>query len=66
MGFGSIYEEELHIEIENGIVIERRMWDNRGGHHNWVQLGFESLPGLENNFPAELGKRGRLRSFLDN
>jgi hypothetical protein len=66
MVFGSIYEEELHIGVENGIVTESRVWDNRGQDHDWVKLGFESLPGLENNFPTELGRRRRPRSFLDN
>ena len=29
MGFGSVYEEELHIKIEKGIVTNTRIMDNR-------------------------------------
>ena len=31
MGFGSIYEKELHIKIEAGVVTKQRVIDNREG-----------------------------------
>ena len=30
MGFGSVYEEEVHIKIENGVVVGTQVIDNRG------------------------------------
>jgi hypothetical protein len=30
MGFGSVYEEELHVQIEKGMVVESSTIDNRG------------------------------------
>jgi len=29
VGFGSVYEEELHLKIENGLVVETRVINNR-------------------------------------
>lgn len=29
MGFGSVYEQELHIKVENGVVVMTRTIDNR-------------------------------------
>jgi len=31
MGFGSVYEQDLMIRIEKGVVVERRVVDNREG-----------------------------------
>ncbi len=30
MGFATVYEQELHIKIENGVVVETTVVDNRG------------------------------------
>ena len=30
MGFATVYEQELHIKIENGVVMETTVVDNRG------------------------------------
>ena len=30
MGFGSVYEKELHVEIANGIIMKTKVFDNRG------------------------------------
>lgn len=53
MGFGSVYEQELHLKIEQGVVVARRTIDNRGRPHDREQLGWENLPGSDNRFPGD-------------
>lgn len=53
MGFGSVYEYENHIKIENGIVIQERRIDNRGKDTNRWDLGWDNLPGNENKFDGD-------------
>jgi hypothetical protein len=53
MGFGSVYEEELHIKIEKGVVVTSRVIDNRGKEHDRWKLGMKNLPGGENRFPGD-------------
>jgi hypothetical protein len=53
MGFGSIYEFETHIKIENGLVIDERRIDNRSKDINTGDLGFRNLPGGENSFEGD-------------
>lgn len=53
MGFGSVYEEELHIAVERGEVRGRRIYDNRTRDHDVVALGWANLPGRENSFPGD-------------
>ena len=53
MGFGSVYEEELHIKIESGLVVELRVRDNRGKENDDPDLGQKNLPGGENRFPGD-------------
>jgi hypothetical protein len=53
MGFGSVYEEEVHVKIERGTVVASRTIDNRGKEHDQWQLGWENLPGGENSFPGD-------------
>jgi len=53
MGFGSVYEFENHIKIENGIVIDERRIDNRKKDINGRNLGWENLPGNENKFDGD-------------
>lgn len=50
MGFGSVYEEELHIEIKNGKVINSKTLDNRNKKFNRNKLALKNLPGFENRF----------------
>lgn len=57
MGFGSVYEEELHIEFENGMVVKTNVLDNRGRHHDERKLAWENLPGGENRFHRD-GEKG--------
>ena len=53
MGFGSVYEEELHIKIEKGIVTKSRILDNRNKVHDSKKLGYRNLPGGENRFDGD-------------
>lgn len=52
MGFGSVFEMEIHIKIDNGIVAASRTIDNRGKRFDAHELAMRSLPGSENDFPA--------------
>jgi hypothetical protein len=56
MGFGSVYEEELHIKIVRGIVTKTRTIDNREkklGKLDELDIVRENLPGNENRFPGD-------------
>ena len=53
MGFGSIYEEEVHIKVENGIVVTTKVMDNREKPHDQWKIGRNNLPGSENRFPGD-------------
>jgi hypothetical protein len=53
MGFGSLYEEELHLRVEEGIVTGRRQIDNRGKQIDRWNVGLENLPGGENDFDGD-------------
>ena len=53
MGFASVYEQELHLKIEAGIVTASKLLDNRQKEVNKVTLGWQSLPGLENHFDGD-------------
>ena len=53
MGFGSVYEEEVHIEVDRGRVVARRVLDNRGKARDRGALAFRSLPGWENRFEGD-------------
>lgn len=53
MGFGSIYEEELHIRVEHGRVVKYRVISNKGKDKPGWAAGFQHLPGLENQFEGD-------------
>jgi hypothetical protein len=53
MGFGSVYEEEVHVRLKRGIVVASRTIDNRGKKHDQWELGLKNLPGSENSFPGD-------------
>jgi len=53
MGFGSVFEEELHIKIEKGIVTKSEEIDNRGKKFNTDELARRNLPGSENRFDGD-------------
>ncbi|MBN1119446.1 MAG: hypothetical protein JXJ17_00075 [Anaerolineae bacterium] len=53
MGFGSIYEEEIHIKIEAGEVIDFRVIDNRRKIVDLWEVEWRNLPGGENRFDGD-------------
>lgn len=53
MGFGSVFEEELHIKIEKGVVDSIRVIDNRGRVLDMEDLVRSNLPGFEHRFPGD-------------
>lgn len=53
MGYGSVFERELHIKIENGIVTKSKTIDNRDKDVNEDELGWKNLPGFENIFDGD-------------
>jgi len=55
MGFGSVYEQEIHVQIERGRVTGRRVVDDRGKTFDATALGWANLPGGENRFPGDDG-----------
>jgi hypothetical protein len=52
-GFETVYEQEVHVKIEKGIVVKSRIIDNRNKKHNEWELGDKNLPGRENRFPSD-------------
>ena len=50
MGFGTVYEKEIHIKISKGSVIKTETIDNRGKKFNEDELAENNLPGSENKF----------------
>ena len=55
MGFGTVYEQEVHVKIEGGEVVKSQIIDNRGKEFNQSELGWRNLPGGENRFPGDDG-----------
>jgi hypothetical protein len=61
MGFASVYEQEVHVQVEKGVVVGTRVIDNRGkdGHPardtRKTQLGLQHMPGGENYVPGDEG-----------
>jgi hypothetical protein len=53
MGFGTIYEKEIHVKIEKGVVIKTKEIDNRGKKHDTLEIGWKNLPGFENRFDGD-------------
>ncbi|HKI20973.1 MAG TPA: hypothetical protein VKA15_23980 [Isosphaeraceae bacterium] len=53
MGFGSDYEQEVHVKVEERIVTEFRVIDNWGKRFDEWELGLRNLPGGENRFPGD-------------
>lgn len=52
MGFGSVFEQEIHVKVKHGIVTKTQTIDNRGRKHDKWQQGWDNLPGTENRFPG--------------
>ena len=53
MGFGSVFEEELHIRMEAGKVVSQRVISNRSREFDEGELTWRNLPGMENSFPGD-------------
>ena len=53
MGFASVYEQELHLKIEAGIVTASKLLNNRDRDVNTIALGWQNLPSLENRFDGD-------------
>lgn len=53
MGFGSVYEQELHIRIDQGKVTRRQLIDTRHKVADADRLGWDNLPGFENRFEGD-------------
>jgi hypothetical protein len=53
MGFGSVYEEELHVKIEKGEVVRSRVFDNGNREVDVSDLTWRNLPGFENRFEGD-------------
>lgn len=53
MGFGSIYEQEIHLKIEKGKVTQSKVIDNRNKEFDTTELGWRNLPNLENFFDGD-------------
>jgi len=58
MGFGSVYEEDVLLEIRSGIVVGQRRRNNRGVEHDVVTLGWENLPNPATVVPGLKPKDG--------
>jgi len=53
MGFGSVFEQEVHVKIEKGVVVKYQTIDNRNKDVNKRELGWKNLPGFENKFDGD-------------
>ena len=53
MGFGSVFEHEIHIKIEKGMVVRSRVVDNRGKQVDPGDLTERNFPGRENRFDGD-------------
>lgn len=53
MGFGSIFEEEVHVKIVAGKVVALRVINNREKRQDELELGWRNLPGGENRFSGD-------------
>jgi len=63
MGFGSVCEEELLIEVENGMVVKTTVMNNRVRQHGERKLAWENLPVGENRFHRD-GEKGSFWSSI--
>lgn len=53
MGFASVYEKELHIKIDKGVVVKQAEIDNTNKNINRDKLAMSNLPGGENKFDGD-------------
>jgi len=53
MGYGSVFEQEIHLKIVNGYLSKKKVIDNRGKAVDRYELEDENMPGLENRFDGD-------------
>jgi len=53
MGFGSVYAQELHIKIKDGVEVARRVRDNRERQLDKEHLTDRAMPGVHNGFEGD-------------
>jgi len=53
MGFGSVFEDEVHVKIARGEATATRVFDNRGKSDDTWELRRKNLLGGENRFPSD-------------
>jgi hypothetical protein len=53
MGFGPVFEDEVHVKIARGEATATRVFDNRGKSDDTWELRRKNLPGGENRFPSD-------------
>jgi len=53
MGYGSVYESEILVKIEDGTVTKSRIIDNRNKDIDDHELTWGNMPGLENGFNGD-------------
>jgi len=53
MGFGSVFEQEVQVKVERGLVTAERTVDNRGKSFDRHELTWRNMPGTENRFPGD-------------
>ena len=53
MGFGSVYEFEVHASFELGRLLKVSLVDNSGKVFDREELAMRNLPGLENSFEGD-------------
>ena len=53
MGYASVFETELHIKVESGIVAGKRRIDNTTKKFDRNELAYANLPGDENRFEGD-------------
>jgi hypothetical protein len=52
MGFGSVFEQELHLKVERGLVTAEQRVDNRGRKFDRKDAVWRDVGGIENRFPG--------------
>ena len=52
MGFGSVFEEDLLLDVRMGVVVGRAVRDNRGETHDKESLGWQNLPSADTTTPG--------------
>ena len=57
MGFGSVFDKDVLLEVRMGVVVSQTVRDNRSQTHDTTSLGWENLPSDDTVTPGL--RRGR-------